>query len=352
MPRKLLIRTLVGLALILVLGIGGLLRSAYIEHPVLWGETMGTSYRATLTGKVKRTDLKKVYRAIETELAEINRQMSTWDPASEIAQFNQAETTAPFAASPGFAAVVARALALSAATDGAFDPTLQPLLNLWGFGSEAAERTVPAAADIAAAKARTGWEKVAIEGDSNLLKSVPELSLNLGAIAKGYGVDAIGTLLDAHGFENWFVEIGGEVVVRGLNPKGIPWRIGIQYPSTNPMNPRLQGIVHLSGGAIATSGDYRNYIEEDGIVYSHILDPRTGDTVRSDTASVTVAAPNCMDADGIATALFVMGSETGLSWVHKQPGVEALFLVRGANEEITEKFSSGFIDATDYTQSH
>ncbi len=344
MPRKKIIQIILGLALVLAFGIRGL----YIKHPVLIGTTMGTSYSVSLSGHVLRSAVAGLRLQIEDELAEINRQMSTWEPDSEISTFNQSDESGPFPASEGFAMVIQRALELGESTGGAFDPTLQPLLNLWGFGSEGAERKVPSDADIAAAMEKTGSDKVWFDPSSNLWKAAPEVQLGLGAIAKGYGVDAIGQLLDAGGHDNWFAEVGGEVVVRGLNPKGKPWRIGIQYPSNNPAVDRLQGIVNLTEGAVATSGDYRNYIEQDGVLHSHILDPRSGRAVLSDTASVTVIAPNCMDADGMATALFVMGADEGLAWMEQRPGVEAMFLVRNADGEIFEKFSSGFAAATSY----
>ena len=344
MPRRKIIQIILGLALVLAFGV----KSLFVKHPILVGWTMGTSYGVTLKGYVSRSAINTLSLQIEAELAEINRQMSTWDPDSEIARFNQSVSTEPFQASEAFSDVVGAALELSRSTGSAFDPTLNPLLNLWGFGSESEERKVPSDAEIADARALTGWRKLGVDAGSNLRKSIPELALDLGAIAKGYGVDAIGQILDGAGHENWFAEIGGEVVVRGTNPDGIPWRIGIQHPTTNPMVDKLQGIVNLTNGAVATSGDYRNYIEEDGVVYSHILDQRSGRAVLSDTASVTVAAPRCMDADGIATALFVMGADEGLDWVEQRPEVEALFLVRGTDGEISEKFSSGFEAATSY----
>jgi thiamine biosynthesis lipoprotein len=351
MPRKKIIQMFLGLVLIAVLGIGGILRSGSIENPAHWGETMGTSYSVKISGKVKQADLKNLYSRIQSELAEINRQMSTWDSESEISRFNHSSSTNPFSCSKAFGSVVRRALELSDSTDGAFDPTLQPLLNIWGFGSEAEEQRIPSDTEIETARKLTGWEKVRIDKSSNLRKTEPELSLALGAIAKGYGVDVLARILDESGYENWFVEIGGEVVAKGFNPAGVPWKIGIQHPTTNPMDERLQGILHVTNGAVATSGDYRNYIEHEGSVYSHILDPRSGNAVRSDTASVTVSAPSCMDADGIATALFVMGSESGILWVEKQPDIEALILVREEDGEIIEKFSSGFKASTRYTSS-
>ena len=348
MTRASVIRLFTGLALVLVLGIGGVWRSQYIKNPARWGETMGTSYSIRISGKVKRSALNQLTRQIDTELLEVNRQMSTWEKDSEISQFNHTASTEPIMVSEAFAKVVARALEFSKATAGAFDPTLQPLLNVWGFGSEGEEQGIPSDADILAARASTGWQKISVILPDRLCKRSPEVSLALGAIAKGYGVDAVARILEGGGLENWFVEIGGEVAVQGHNPEGVPWKIGIQYPGINPLDNRLQGIVHISTGAVATSGDYRNYREVKGSVYSHILDPRTGYTALSDTASVTVYASSGTDADAMATALFVMGADAGIEWIEKRPDAEAMFLMRAGNGEIFERFSSGFTEATGY----
>ncbi|MCF7816872.1 MAG: FAD:protein FMN transferase [Kiritimatiellales bacterium] len=348
MTRKKIIQIIFGFALVAAFGI----RSLYIRHPIITGWTMGTSYSVTVKGFVSRHALTDLAKQIEAELVEVNRQMSTWIPESEISRFNSTESTEAFPTSEGFASVVKESLELSQTTSGAFDPTLQPLLKVWGFGSEGEEHKVPTDAVIAQAKSMIGWRHLTSDGTSSIRKDMPALALDLGAIAKGYGVDAIGQLLERNGYDNWFVEIGGEVVVRGTNPKGNPWRIGIQYPTTNPMDDRLQGVVNLSAGAVATSGDYRNYIEQDGVIYSHILDPRSGRAVLSDAASVTVTAPDCTLADGVATALFVMGPDEGLAWVEQRPEIEAMFLVRGENGKILEKFSSGFRTTTSYIPSN
>lgn len=349
MTRTSIIRLFLGLALVLLLGVGGWWRSQHIEHPARWGETMGTSYSIRISGKVKRKQLQQLTRQIDAALEEVNRQMSTWDPESEISQFNHSTSTVPITVSKDFVTVVARALEYSKTTDGAFDPTLQPLLNLWGFGSESTEQDIiPSDDKILAARASTGWEKVSVSQPDRLCKLLPDLSLSLAAIAKGYGVDAIARILEDNGFENWFVEVGGEVAVQGHNPEGVPWKIGIQYPGINPMDERLQGILHITNGAVATSGDYRNYKKVNGEIYSHILDPRTGRTVLSDTASVTVYAPGCTDADAMATSLFVMGADEGLEWIEKRPDAEAMFLIRAESGEIIERFSYGFPEATGY----
>ena len=343
MTRKKIIQIIIGLALVSALAI----RLNFIKHPRLTGQTMGTTYSVTIKGYVARSSVAALEERIENMLEEINRQMSTWDPDSEISRFNTAQECGPFPMSPAFAEVTARALEFGEATDGAFDATLQPLLNLWGFGSEGGDREIPTEDAIAEVMKLTGPDMVWIEDDTNLWKAVPEVQLDLGAIAKGYGVDVIGRLLDGAGYENWFVEIGGEVSVRGTNPEGEPWRIGIQYPQ--PLAEGFQGILHLTNGAVATSGDYQNFIEHEGMIYSHLLDPRHGHAVLSDTASVTVLAPGCMDADAAATALFVMDIEEALTWIEEQPEAEALFLMRSEDGQITERFSSGFTNATGYS---
>ena len=347
-PRK-IISLLLALLLVLGLWIGMVVRSQTITDPAQWGETMGTSYSIKISGKIRKSELNQLHRKLTARLKQINKQMSTWDEQSEISRFNHSRSLEPFSCSAEFAEVVRRALLLSEKTGGAFDPTLQPLLNLWGFGSEGEERHIPSDDAIDAVRQTTGWRLLQVEGPRRLRKSEPELSLALGGIAKGYGVDAVAELMEQAGLENWFVEIGGEVVVHGLNPDGVPWKVGIQYPTTNPMDTRIQGIVHLTGGAVASSGNYRNYIRADGQLFSHILDPRTGRALHTNVAGVTVTAPNCTDADGIATALCVMGPEEGLAWVEKQSNVEAMFLIRDPDGEITEKFSSGFVKATRYT---
>lgn len=312
---------------------------------------MGTRYSIKITGKINHAALKDVSAQVDEALIKVNQQMSTWDPASEISRFNHSSSTEPFPCSEAFALVVQQALKFSKSTRGAFDPTLQPLLNLWGFGSEGEKDLAPNPAAVAAVKESIGWNKIKVPSAESIQKNTPKLSLALGAIAKGYGVDVVGRILNEAGLEDWFVEIGGEVIASGMNPDNVPWRIGIEFPTTQPLNSRLQGILHISNGAIATSGDYRNYIEDHGVIYSHILDPRTGNAVRSATASVTVFAPTCMEADAAATALFVMGVEEGLRWVEHAEQLEALFLVRAADGEITEKFSSGFKELTGYTSS-
>jgi thiamine biosynthesis lipoprotein len=325
-------------------------REQPIKQAKFEGFTMGTLYHISVIDSFTTAQKKDLAKKIDEVLKRVNVEMSTWDPKSEISQFNHKKTVEPVSISEPFSYVVRRALKWSKETHGAFDPTLQPLLDLWGFGSESKERKVPSDVEIKETEAKIGWEKLSCPPRSPpiLQKSIPDLALNLGAIAKGYGVDQVAQLLKKEGYTNWFVEIGGEVIVQGKNAEGNSWRIGVQYPTTNPAETRSFGILHFETGAIATSGSYRNFIVKDEKIYSHILDPRTGRALYSSTLSVSVYAPNCADADAIATALFVMGNEEGLKWVEKHPQIEALFLVQNEAGEICEKKSSSFVERTGY----
>lgn len=344
MPKRYILTLYLVLSLFFLAG----LRSFFVKHPVFSGSTMGTTYRVQISGYISRSTLNPLQQRIEERLEEINRQMSTWRADSEISRFNASTSTNAFPVSDAFAAVVSRALEFADVTEGTFDPTLQPLLNLWGFGSGGERSKIPTDEEIDQVMGFIGADLVWLEDGTNLWKGIDEVQLDLGAIAKGYGADAIGGLLDAIGYKNWFVEIGGEVAVRGVNPRGRPWTVGIQYPSALAPPDALYGILHLTNGTVATSGDYRNYFEEDGTYYTHIIDPWTGQSVRTNTASVTVYAPYCLDADAAATALFVLGVEDGLNWTELQPDIEALFLLRGTNGTIDVQMSSGFAAATGY----
>jgi FAD:protein FMN transferase len=303
-------------------GLAFFLISRPVQNPSWEQPTMGTTAHITLSGPVRKGALRTVRAAVDDALETVNRQMSTWQNHTEISAFNRSRTSDPFPVSPAFAAVVERALDWSAATDGAFDPTVKPLVDHWGFGpqseNEPLEQIMPF----------VGWQKVRVQNDS-LIKTHPQLQLDLSAIAKGYGVDEVLRVIRAQGVENVLVEIGGELAAAGKSPAGGLWRIGIESPEPDrAFGDRLFRTLELSGRAMATSGDYRRFrTREDGTRYSHIIDPRTGRPAETDIAAVTVLADNCTDADAAATALFVMGSEQALRWLEKRPGLAAFFIL-------------------------
>lgn len=319
------------------------------SHAVLAGHTMGTTYSIRIAHvQVRPRDLQRLQADVDAALAEVNRQMSTWDPDSEISRFNRAGANESVAISPDFRLVVRRALGIAEATDGAFDPTVGALVNLWGFGPDGLRRAAPTPDQIAAARATTGWRHLHFTPDDRLEKNVADLKLDLGAIAKGFGVDRVAALLRERGLANFLVEIGGETLGVGVNAAGEPWRVGVQRPDGSA---NLQGVARLTDGrAIATSGDYRNfYRDENGELRAHIVDPRTAAPVGHAVASVSVLAGDCLTADALATALFVLGPDEGLPLLAARfPGVEALFLVRDGADGFREIATPGFGLATGY----
>jgi thiamine biosynthesis lipoprotein len=304
------------------------------------GRTMGTYYIVTIAGiELPDDETDRLHRLVEAELRAINQAMSTYIPDSEISRFNAWRSTGPFPVGPLFRTVMERSFEMYEKLGGYFDPTLSPLINLWGFGHTGAPSSTPSEADIELGLARIGMHRLELS-DEGLAKDPPDVEINLSAIAKGFGADRVAELLFNEGYVNVFVEIGGDLAVRGKNPAGGPWRIGIQVPERDGQEDIVK-IVGLEAGGMATSGDYRIFREDpDGFAH-HILDPRTGHPAISTLTSVTVIAKDCMTADAISTGLFVMGTERGLAWVDTQPGVEALFIDR-VDDEFVFAFSAGF----------
>ncbi|MCC5844513.1 MAG: FAD:protein FMN transferase [Verrucomicrobia bacterium] len=304
------------------------------------GRTMGTYYIVTIAGvELPDAETDRLHRLVEAELRDINQAMSTYIPDSEISRFNAAPAAEPFAISPSFRQVMERAFDLHEKLNGYFDPTLSPLINLWGFGHTGAPEHAPGEEEIARLLDRVGLHRIQLT-DDGLVKESPELELNLSAIAKGFAADQLADLLFNEGYVNVFIEIGGDLAVRGKNPAGGPWRIGIQVPERDGPEDILK-IIGMESGGMATSGDYRIYRENPDGFSHHILHPHTGRPVLSTLTSVTVIAKDCMTADAISTGLFVMGTEAGLNWVNSQPGVEALFIDRD-NGGFTRTASEGF----------
>jgi len=289
---------------------------------------------------------------IKNYLLRINEEMSTYIPDSEINRFNQSTDTNPIPVSASFATVTRAALRWAERTEGAFDPTLDPLINLWGFGHESRPDALPSQAEIETALARTGYRDVSVPDDFHIQKARPEIQLNLNAIAKGFAVDGVAELIQAAGATNLYVEIGGDLIVAGVNPENNPWRIGVEEPDPDaPPGERLHGIAHMRSGALAGSGDYRQFrSDEEGRLLAHILDPRTGRPVDHTLAGVNVWSKTCMVADAIATALIVMGPLEGLAWIEASPEAEAVFFHRDEDGAIRAIFSSGFRSTAGYQE--
>lgn len=331
---------------LLALCLSGLLSTAGEPVVTRWqGRTMGSPYTVQVAGtNLVGETLQALQAAVEARLQSVNREMSHYAPASELSKFNAAPAGTPFPVSPAFLEVVRFSLGLARESGGAFDPTLGPVINLWGFGERTVERAVPSDAALREALARTGWPHITVTQQGALLKDLDGLTLNLSAVAKGFGVDEVSRLLEARGFTNTYVAIAGEVRVRGRNPRGTAWQVGISTPVDNwrDSDP-LVGVASLSDRAISTSGDYQKFFRDaQGRRLAHILDPRTGAPVQHDVAGVSVVAPDSMTADALATTLFVLGREAGLRFIEARTNAAALFILRDADGRFQTLTSSRF----------
>lgn len=301
----------------------------------LTGETMGTTYNIVAVDRTGSSNLEEVSDAVEETLTRVNAGMSNWDPNSEISRFNAVKHTEPVPVSAELADVMQASIDIHARSGGLFDVTLGPLIELWGFGVRRPEDPIPTDREIAEALDRVGQSKfVALTRiPDTLRKSRPDTSIYLAAIAKGHGVDEIALTLRALGFEDFMVEIGGDLFATGLSTDDKPWRIGIERPDAQDRV--VEEIIELSGYGLATSGDYRNYFEENGIRYPHILDARTGRPITHKTASATVIADTAMLADGWATAMLALGSERGMQIAEEQ-GLAVFFITRVGGSDVTQ----------------
>ncbi len=311
----------------------------------LSGETMGTTFNITAIGE--DLDENALAASVEETLAEVNAKMSNWDPNSEVSTFSAATSTDPMPISAEFAQVMEAANDVHDKTDGTFDVTLGPLIELWGFGPRTPEEPVPSEADIQAALEGVGQNRLlTLDAEAGTLtKSDASVGINLSAIAKGYGIDAVAETLREAGIENYLVEIGGDLVTMGQNDKGEAWRIGIEKPQAGAQSPQL--IVSVSDLGMASSGDYKNFFEQDGARYSHIIDPTTGRPITHRTTSVTVLADNAMMADAWATAMLALGQEKGLELAEKHK-LAVYFISRdvtGGEDAYITVHSTAFKDA-------
>ncbi len=317
------------LAGLLAWGLGCTPPPASDERPLhlFEGSTMGTYYRVQVVADdLDREGRQALAAAIEEELEGVNGRMSTYLPDSELSRFNRHRATTPFELSPSTFEVFAAAMAASRRTGGAFDVTVGPLVDAWGFGPGVGE---PPELDQAAVRQvldRIGFEKLELDAASRTArKTRADLSCDLSGIAKGYAVDRVAERLAELGAADVWVEVGGEVRAAGTNARGQTWRLGIERPQLLPGE--LQRIVPLADLAVATSGDYRNYREIGGERFSHLIDPRAGWPIRHRLASVSVFHPRCMVADALATALMVMGAEEGYQLALAE-NLPVFFLVR------------------------
>jgi thiamine biosynthesis lipoprotein len=293
------------------------------------GRTMGTTYSVTVATRPESVRRETIQSAIDGVLDEINRTLSTYDPRSEISRFNANSTTEPVVVSPTLHAVAVIAGEASVATGGAFDITVGPLVQAWGFGAEsAAVQVTPSAGDIDRLRAEVGFDRLELGHDGrSLRKTIPGLQLDVNGIAPGYAVDRMAERLDALGVADFLVELGGEVRARGRSPRGRPWRVAVEAPLSGERKP--YALLELDGLAVSTTGDYRDFREMNGRRLSHTIDPRSGAPVMHGLASVSVAHPSAALADAYSTALMVLGPDEGMALAGRL-GLAALFIERNA----------------------
>ncbi|CAI0953163.1 FAD:protein FMN transferase [Serratia entomophila] len=309
------------------------------EQVNLEGKTMGTAYSIRYVTGDDTPSAREMQAEIDRRLEQVNAQMSTYRPDSELSRFNASRAVdEPFPVSPATAEVVLEALRINRVTDGALDVTVGPLVNLWGFGPEGRPDKVPSAAALEQRRAWTGADKLSVRGNA-LVKSIPELYVDLSSIAKGYGVDVIAGYLQSQRVKNYMVDIGGEVRTRGHNGEQKPWRIAIERPAAGAQQ-RAQLVIQPGEMSIATSGDYRNYFEQDGVRYSHTIDPITGRPIHHRLVSITVLSPTCMTADGLSTGLNVLGPERGMALANLL-GIPVFMIVK-TTDGFEERYSDAF----------
>lgn len=283
-------------------------REAAVQK-VIKGFTMGTTYSIKWYSAEETNSTEIVKKDVTRLLDSINRKMSVFIKDSEISRFNRYEGNEWFDVSKETADLFKTALEIHEATDGAFDITIGPLIRLWGFGKDPMKKRVPSDDEIKELLKVTGSRFLEAK-DGAIKKLIPSIYCNLSSIAKGYGVDAVGKLMEQKGIKSYLVEIGGETRVRGSKPGGKKWAIGIAEPTSERAG--IQEVIEMNNMSMATSGDYHNYFEKDGVRFSHIIDPKTGYPIKHKLASVTVLHQSCMIADAWATALDVMGVKKGL----------------------------------------
>ena len=300
-----------------------------LPETLLTGETMGSAWTVKIAGVLPRpaADLQS---GAQARFEAVNQALSTYRADSALSRFNDEASGEWVNIDPDLAAVLRYALTLAARSDGAYDVTVGPLVNLWGFGPDPATNRVPDAAAIEAARARVGWRKVQVDATADRARKQPGMRIDLSSLGKGRGVDRVAEYLDAQGVTNYLIDLSGKLRARGRNPRGDAWQVAVEQPAADDPSgaPRIvPAVVALHDRSIATAGDYRRFFESGGRHYSHIIDPRTGSPVEHATLSATALGATCMEADALATMFMVMDPDAALR-VAESGNVPALLISR------------------------
>tara|TARA_R110001599_G_scaffold119118_2_gene288828 strand:+ start:9121 stop:10134 length:1014 start_codon:yes stop_codon:yes gene_type:complete len=287
------------------------------------GPTMGTTYTVKFytTENVKKPSDLKV--GVDAALVRVNKLMSTYDPNSELSVFNKLPANQFSNISEDMAYVIDKALLISEMSGGEYDITIGPLVNLWGFGPGNREDKVPSELLIDEAKSRVGYHYLKLDG--RRLTKEKNIYVDLSSIAKGYGVDMVAQVLQSKGVRSYLIEVGGEILSKGVKADGESWKVAIESPAGG--HEIVERILSVTDVAVATSGDYRNYFEKNGVRYSHTISPKTGRPITHRLVSVTVVDKTTTMADGLATAITVLGPEKGFEFAQKN-GIAAYLLIK------------------------
>jgi len=321
------------------LGLAGCDWSDSDELVAFGGPTMGTSYSIKLAGLRREHDTDRLAEDIGGILEMVNQRMSTYLPQSELSRFNAADAGSWTPVSAETLTVIEHSRRLHEITGGAFDPTVGPIVDLWGFGPGGQQDRIPSAEQVAAASETVGLARIDMESAKPALrKQADGVRLDLSGVAKGYAVDLVADYLSDQGVADYLVEVGGELRASGTGPTGRPWRVGIEKPSLAAND--IQHAVDLGQEAMATSGNYRIFFEKSGRRYTHIIDPTSGRPVEHDLASVTVIAPNTLEADASSTALLVLGPDKGFELASEQN--IAAYFISGHEGSFAAKASPAF----------
>jgi FAD:protein FMN transferase len=306
---------------------------------VLNGSAMGTQFSVTIAEPLSAEQQDRLQRDVDRTIADVENAMSTFILESDISRFNASRSTDWIEVMASVCEAVKVSLEVSELSGGAFDITVGPLVNLWGFGPDTVKLAPPPADAVAAARERVGYRRLHTDCSRPALrKDRPDVYIDLSAYAKGYAVDRVTDLLDADQRKNYLVEIGGELRMRGVNAERERWSIGVEKPTDAGRAVQLQ--LRLTDRALATSGDYRNYFVYEGKRYSHLIDAREGRPVAHNLASVTIIADETAYADAMATAILVLGPVEGMALAVRE-NVAAYFQVR-TDDGFTEESSPAF----------
>ena len=330
--KALLLRLSVFVLLISIICIATGCGSGQQNKLTVTGEALGTFYTIALAAPPANVNAEVVKRIVDSVLEQIDQQMSTYREDSELSRFNRYEDADSFPLSKCIYAVFQMAQQISEESDGAFDVTVGPLVNAWGFGPDAFT-TPPDEAEIVMLLERVGYENLTLHKDGSISKSRPDVYCDLSAIAKGYAVDIVAAALESKGISRYMVEVGGEIKVAGLNADNQPWHLGIEKPIH--AGRQLQTVVQMEAGALASSGNYRNMYKVDGKLFAHTIDPKTGYPTQHRLASVSVIHRSCAMADGYATALMALGEDKAMLLATQQ-NLAVMFILAGKDGESFE----------------